>query len=260
MLKKWPMDPTRPTSQNAIAETYDQLQRHEAPGHARARRDRAEGARGAHQARELRRQHAVGRREQGQPRGDPERRAPRARRSPPGGRAAHEQRQARSSPRRRAPNEPGSSSSSCSRAPPSTSSPRIGWSGYLKQDENAPDAYESRYWLADARHQYVRIAGRPPQGRRRSTYPEPSKKDIDEALAAAIDVRDSNEDDKYLDNAALLRRRRSATSIAISRTSASTTRRARRASRSATRSKFDSGDEATRKQVATDPGRRPRSA
>ena len=35
------------------------------------------------------------------------------------------------------------------------------------------------------------------------TFNEPSKKDIDEALAAAIEVRDSNEDDKYLDNAAL---------------------------------------------------------
>ena len=88
ILKKWPMDPTAPDVQNEIAETYDQMQRHE---EARARpsttRSRAEGARGAHQARELHRQHAVGRREQGQPRRDPERRASRARRSPSGGRA-----------------------------------------------------------------------------------------------------------------------------------------------------------------------------
>ena len=32
-----------------------------------------------------------------------------------------------------------------------------GWDGYLKQDVNAPDAYESRYWLADADHNVVVI-------------------------------------------------------------------------------------------------------
>src|SRR5690606_15796901 len=32
-----------------------------------------------------------------------------------------------------------------------------GWAGYLSQDENAPDAYESRYWLADALHMVVVI-------------------------------------------------------------------------------------------------------
>ena len=38
----------------------------------------------------------------------------------------------------------------------------LGWQGYLKQDENAPDAYESRYWLADARNKQVRIKVHPP--------------------------------------------------------------------------------------------------
>ena len=77
----------------------------------------------------------------------------------------------------------------------------IGWYGYLKQDENAPDAYESRYWLADARHEVVvlevALHKLAPQ-----KYQEPVKKDVDDAMTAAVDVRDSNEDDKYLDNAA----------------------------------------------------------
>jgi tetratricopeptide (TPR) repeat protein len=76
-----------------------------------------------------------------------------------------------------------------------------GWRGFLKQDENAPDAYESRYWLADALRQYVRIQVvlhklRPAQ------YGEPTRAEIDDAKAAAVDVRDSNEDDRFLDNAA----------------------------------------------------------
>ena len=33
----------------------------------------------------------------------------------------------------------------------------LGWGGYLHQDENAPDAYESRFWLADARYRKVKI-------------------------------------------------------------------------------------------------------
>ncbi len=33
----------------------------------------------------------------------------------------------------------------------------IGWLGYLKQDENAPDAYKSRYFYADALHNQVRL-------------------------------------------------------------------------------------------------------
>ncbi len=77
----------------------------------------------------------------------------------------------------------------------------LGWRGYLSQDENAPDAYDSRYWLADARHKALRIAVilhklKPVD------FAEPTQKTIDEAKAAAVDVRDSNEDDKYLDNAA----------------------------------------------------------
>jgi hypothetical protein len=65
-----------------------------------------------------------------------------------------------------------------------------GWAAYIEQDPTALDAYESRFWLADARYWVVvlQIAiDRTPTG------PE-----IQRAREAAIDVRDSNEDDKYL--------------------------------------------------------------
>ncbi len=71
-----------------------------------------------------------------------------------------------------------------------------GWAGYLGQDENAPDAYESRYWLADANHMIVVITV--------ALDRSPSPAEIDEARKTAIAVRDSNEDDKYLQPAAYM--------------------------------------------------------
>jgi hypothetical protein len=78
----------------------------------------------------------------------------------------------------------------------------LGWQGYLKQDENAPDAYKSRYFYADALHNQVRLevalhAFDPKQ------YPPPTSQDIAVAEQAAIDVRDSDEDDQFIDNAGL---------------------------------------------------------
>lgn len=69
-----------------------------------------------------------------------------------------------------------------------------GWYAYIEQDPTAIDAYESRFWLADARYWVVVLQvalGRSPR-------PE----EVRAARAAAVDVRDSNEDDKYLQNAA----------------------------------------------------------
>ena len=79
----------------------------------------------------------------------------------------------------------------------------IGWLGYLKQDENAPDAYKSRYFYADALHNQVRLevalhAVRP-EGSTRSRRPQ----EIATAKRAAVDVRDSDEDDQFIDNAGL---------------------------------------------------------
>jgi len=69
-----------------------------------------------------------------------------------------------------------------------------GWAGYLAQDENASDAYESRYWLADANHNIVAIVV--------ALDHSLSASEIDAARTTAIAVRDSNEDDKFLEPAA----------------------------------------------------------
>ncbi len=68
------------------------------------------------------------------------------------------------------------------------------WAGYLGQDENASDAYESRYWLADARHWIVHTKVMKGE--------TPTVGDVLRARKAAIDVRDSNEDDRRLESAA----------------------------------------------------------
>jgi hypothetical protein len=64
------------------------------------------------------------------------------------------------------------------------------WAGYLEQDPTAVDAYESRFWLADARYWVVVLQ----VALERSPQPE----EVTRAREAAVDVRDSNEDDKYL--------------------------------------------------------------
>jgi outer membrane protein assembly factor BamD (BamD/ComL family) len=64
------------------------------------------------------------------------------------------------------------------------------WAGYLEQDPTAIDAYESRFWLADARYWVVVLQ----VALERSPAPE----EVTRAREAAVDVRDSNEDDKYL--------------------------------------------------------------
>jgi outer membrane protein assembly factor BamD (BamD/ComL family) len=69
-----------------------------------------------------------------------------------------------------------------------------GWGSYLAQDPNAPDAYESRFWLADA-HYFV-VFTKVAMGQ------SPASKDILAARQGAVDVRDSNEDDRYLEPAA----------------------------------------------------------
>lgn len=71
-----------------------------------------------------------------------------------------------------------------------------GWRGYLAQDENAPDAYESRFWLADAYHNALAIQ----IAMDRSL----EKEEVELSRASAIAVRDSNEDDKYLQPSAYM--------------------------------------------------------
>ncbi len=69
-----------------------------------------------------------------------------------------------------------------------------GWEGYLSQDENASDAYESRYWLADANHMVVVLTV--------ALDRSPTDEQVKVAKQTAVAVRDSNEDSKYLQPAA----------------------------------------------------------
>ncbi|HEX7450727.1 MAG TPA: hypothetical protein VF294_00500, partial [Polyangiaceae bacterium] len=69
-----------------------------------------------------------------------------------------------------------------------------GWSAYLEQDPTAMDAYESRYWLADARYWVVVL--------QIAINRSPTPEEIKSAHDSAVAVRDSNEDDKYLQPAA----------------------------------------------------------
>jgi tetratricopeptide (TPR) repeat protein len=65
-----------------------------------------------------------------------------------------------------------------------------GWAGYLAQDPTAMDAYESRFWLADAMYWPVVLTV--------TLERSPASDDVERARVGAVDVRDSNEDDRYL--------------------------------------------------------------
>ncbi len=65
-----------------------------------------------------------------------------------------------------------------------------GWGAYIDQDPNAIDAYESRFWQADALYWNTVLQLELGQ--------IPSDDEIDRAQLAAKQVRDSNEDDKFL--------------------------------------------------------------
>lgn len=198
ILKKWPMDPTAPDVQNAIAETYDQMNvttRPNTPEHD------------AIAAKALQARTALANYIGNTPWVDANKDNPaaiqNAERLVKGGlrQAAAAHTNNGRAYLQQASEEPASQLDLLQRALAEYNLAAIGWKGYLSQDENAPDAYDSRYWLADARHKALRISVilhklKPAE------YPEPTQKQIDEAKAAAIDVRDSNEDDKYLDNAA----------------------------------------------------------
>lgn len=65
-----------------------------------------------------------------------------------------------------------------------------GWYAYLEQDPTALDTYESSFWLADARYWVVVLQV--------ALNKTPADQEIQAAREACIEVRDSNEDDKYL--------------------------------------------------------------
>ena len=69
-----------------------------------------------------------------------------------------------------------------------------GWLGYLRRDEQATDSYESRFWVADSRYWQVALS---------FTTKKPIADDlIQSARQSATEVRDSNEDDRFLEPAA----------------------------------------------------------
>jgi len=68
------------------------------------------------------------------------------------------------------------------------------WAAYIDQDPAALDSYESRFWLADARY-WVAVL-------QVSLGRTPTAAEVTAARNAAIDVRDSTEDDRYLQPAA----------------------------------------------------------
>ncbi|MBX3259990.1 MAG: tetratricopeptide repeat protein [Labilithrix sp.] len=200
MLQRWPMDPTAPDTQNAIAETYDQMNVTKRPG-------TPEHDATAQKALEARTKLAnyIGNTPWVDANKDNPAAIQNAERLVRGGlrqaAAQHTNNAKAALIAASETNDPGRQIELLSRAATEYKLAATGWQGYLKQDENAPDAYESRYWNADARRNYVRIQVKLHEVAPK-LYPEPSKRDIDEALLAAIEVRDSNEDDKYLDNAA----------------------------------------------------------
>lgn len=68
------------------------------------------------------------------------------------------------------------------------------WAAYIDRDPAALDSYESRFWLADARY-WVAVL-------QVSLGRTPTAAEVTAARNAAIDVRDSTEDDRYLQPAA----------------------------------------------------------
>jgi len=200
ILKKWPMDPSAPDVQNSIAETYDQLNVTKKVG--TPEHDQIAGK--ALEARTMLANY-IGNTPWTDANKDNPAALQNAERLVRGGlRQAAAQHTNNGKGQLISAGETGDANEQVdrlSRAFAEYKLAALGWQGFLKQDENAPDAYESRYWLADAKHNQVRI-GVLLHKLKHDRFPEPSQREIEEAKAAAIDVRDSNEDDKYLDNSA----------------------------------------------------------
>ena len=76
----------------------------------------------------------------------------------------------------------------------------LAWQGYLAQDEGAPDAYDSRFWVADAQFNLVVVDFKLFQlpG---DDYGLPADALFDSARESCLASRDSYEDDKFLEAA-----------------------------------------------------------
>ena len=199
ILHKWPMDPTAPDVQNSVAETYDQL-------NAIVHAGTPEHDLNASKALEARTALAsyIGATPWTDANKDNPEALANAEKLVKGGlQAAAAQHTNNGKGQIIAAgqtHDPKEQIQNLSRAVSEYKLAAIGWEGFWKQDENAPDAYESRYWLADAKHNAVRIQLKLHQVQR-AQFAEPSPQEVEDAKAAAVGVRDSDEDDKYLENA-----------------------------------------------------------
>ena len=199
MLKRWPLDPTAPDTQNAMAETYDQQL-------VTLRVGTAEHDAVAAKALEARTALAnyIGNTPWTDANKDNPEALANAEKLVKGGlraaAVAHTNNGIAALNEAANTSDPARQAELLERARAEYKLAVLGWSGFLHQDENAPNAYESRYWLADAREKQIEIElalAKLKKG------PPPTPAEVADAKQAAIDVRDSNEDDKFLTAAAV---------------------------------------------------------
>jgi len=189
MLKKFPMDRDAPVMQNKVAELYDQLSRLAPDGSAA----RSEFGSKALEARTKLAAYVGTTPWVDANRDDPEALTT-AEQLVKGGlkRAAADHTNFARAYKDKALelNDPGEQRSLVEKAIAEYRMAETGWNAYLEQDAQAMDAYESRFWLADSRFWIVVLQagiGRTPQAA-----------EVKAARDSAAAVRDSNEDDKYL--------------------------------------------------------------
>ncbi len=188
-LKKFPMDRDAPVMQNKVAELYDQLSRLAPEGSAA----RAEYASKALEARTKLAAYVGTTPWVDANRDDPEALTT-AEQLVKGGlkRAAADHTNFARAYKDKALelNDPGEQRALVEKAIAEYRLAETGWSAYLEQDAQAMDAYESRFWLADSRFWIVVLQA----GIGRT----PAAQEVKLARESAASVRDSNEDDKYL--------------------------------------------------------------
>jgi tetratricopeptide (TPR) repeat protein len=203
VLDKWPLHPSAPDTQNAIAETYEEL----------ASQTRAADEREGYERQVLAARTALWRYVGDSPWVDANKDDPPAlhraealvRTGLRGAAAAHtrngqrlvDQADQTLDRRERAP--------IAARALDEYRLASIGWGGVVTQQAqhpDAPDAYRNLYFLADALHQKIRLAVIL-HGLDAQSYAAPGPEDVAAAMEVAVAVRDSDEDDTFVANAGL---------------------------------------------------------
>jgi hypothetical protein len=182
MLQRWPLAPSAPATENAIAETFDEL--------ASISKDATAATASALDARMKLARYT---RSQGE--------TPWVRANADRPEVLREaERLARAGLRRAAAQRTNLARSALdagdlARAEAEYRQAAAAWTTWLGQEPSEDeDVYAARYWNADALHKVVRLKVR--------RHEEPTATEIEAATLAAMLVRDSREDDRYVDNAA----------------------------------------------------------